>query len=109
MSTKDRSRNKISRDNVRFNILETGEVLFLCQTRWGKSVSANDLFYTNVQYFETFQANPAMKVAVKSVKESSRGIQHKSKSAYKGIRSKMKTTNSSSHLNEDGAAGFNGR
>lgn len=49
----------------------------------------------------SFQANPAVKIAVKSVKDGGRGLQHKSKSAYRGMKSKMKT--SASQL-EGGAA-----
>ena len=45
------------------------------------------------------QANPAVKSAVKSVRESGRGLQHKGKSAYKEMRSKMKT--SASNLDEN--------
>ena len=49
------------------------------------------------KYF-TFQANPAMRSAVKSVKDGSKGLQTKGKSAYKEMRSKMK--NSASNLDQ---------
>lgn len=46
------------------------------------------------------KANPAMKSAVKSVREGGRGLQHKSKSAYREMRSKMKPSASGSNLEQ---------
>ena len=50
-----------------------------------------------------FQANPAMKSAVKSVRTGGRGIQHRGKTVYRDVRSKMK--NSSSNLDVNGLHG----
>ena len=56
---------------------------------------------------KSLQANPAIKSAAKSVRTGGRGIQHRGKTVYRDVRSKMKNSSSNLDVNGGGLQGQN--